>query len=75
MRSFIGTFRILASFVLISNIVKATTTEDLDKVHLTNSWAVHIENGNDHIADQIAEKHGFSNIGQVMIFNSNYGLT
>eukprot|EP00111_Clytia_hemisphaerica_P007554 TCONS_00021941-protein len=62
MRSVTGTLQILASFYLIINIVK---TEDFDKVHMTNSWAVHIENGNNEIADQVAEKHGFSNVGQI----------
>lgn len=39
--------------------------EDFDNVHFTNSWAVHIENGNHKIANKIAEKHGFINYGQV----------
>lgn len=39
--------------------------EELNKVHFTNSWAVHIENGDHKIADEIAEKHGFINYGQV----------
>ena len=40
-------------------------SEDTGKIHFTNSWAVHIENGSDVIASEIAEKHGFHNFGQV----------
>ena len=39
--------------------------DEAEKIHLTDSWAVHIENGNDLVANNIAEKHGFQNIGQV----------
>ena len=51
---------LIASFQLTT-----VFAEDLEKVHLTNSWAVHIENGNADIANHIAQKHGFVNIGQV----------
>jgi len=56
----IYTLLLIASFWIVSG-------EELEQVHLTNSWAVHIENGNVGIADQIAQKHGFINIGQVRI--------
>ena len=39
--------------------------EECDDIHYTNSWAVHIENGEPQVADRIAKRHGFINLGQV----------
>ena len=39
--------------------------EDCDDIHYTNSWAVHIEDGDAHVANRIAKRHGFINLGQV----------
>ena len=46
--------------------------EDNAKIYFTNSWAVHIEKGDNEIANEIAEKHGFKNVGQVRITISTY---
>lgn len=44
----------------------ATTNEESDgEVHFTNSWAVHIENDDFEAVNNIAQKHGFVNQGQV----------
>ena len=44
----------------------ATTNEESDEeVHFTNSWAVHIDNGDLEAVNNIAQKHGFINQGQV----------
>ena len=40
--------------------------EECDDIHYTNSWAVHIENGEPQVADRIAKRHGFINLGQVL---------
>lgn len=60
-------FRLLVRwlFILCYKLSIIQAVEESSKVHFTNSWAVHIENGNDEIASQIAEKHGFFNFGQV----------
>eukprot|EP00794_Sanderia_malayensis_P000162 gene162-774_t len=39
--------------------------EENDNVHYTNSWAVHLENGDTEVANKIAKRHGFVNLGQV----------
>ena len=39
--------------------------EDGDNILYTNSWAVHIEDGNAEVANRIAKRHGFINLGQV----------
>lgn len=46
-------------------ILFVNCTEESDKIHFTNSWAVHIENSSIDVANQLAEKHGFINFGQV----------
>lgn len=44
----------------------ATTNEESDEeIHFTNSWAVHIDNGDLDAVNNIAQKHGFINQGQV----------
>jgi len=44
----------------------ATTNEESDEeIHFTNSWAVHIDNGDLDAVNSIAQKHGFINQGQV----------
>ena len=42
-----------------------TGFEEYDDVHYTNSWAVHIEQGGSQVANRIAKRHGFVNLGQV----------
>lgn len=45
---------------------KVTTNEESDdEIHFTNSWAVHIDNGDLDAVNDIAQKHGFINQGQV----------
>merc|ERR1711962_995544 len=56
---------VLCSALLFQNLPLADGFEDAGKIHFTNSWAVHIENGSDVIASEIAEKHGFHNFGQI----------
>merc|ERR1711962_225048 len=56
---------VLCSALLFHNLPLADGFEDAGKIHFTNSWAVHIENGSDVIASEIAEKHGFHNFGQI----------
>lgn len=34
---------------------------------MTNSWAVHLSSGGDEVADVLARKHGFINLGQVSL--------
>ena len=33
---------------------------------MTNSWAVQVESGGKEAADELASKHGFTNLGQVI---------
>lgn len=42
-----------------------TNEESDDEIHFTNSWAVHIDNGDLDAVNDIAQKHGFINQGQV----------
>ncbi|XP_012557310.1 uncharacterized protein LOC100202203 isoform X1 [Hydra vulgaris] len=56
---------LLRLLVLLRGIIICFCNEDSTKIHFTNSWAVHIEKGNTQIADEIAEKHGFNNLGQI----------
>lgn len=41
--------------------------EDSEDIHYTNSWAVHIEDGDSEVANRIAKRHGFVNLGQVRV--------
>lgn len=50
---------------ILSKFYFVLAAEDSEKIHFTNSWAVHIENGDDSIANKIADKHGFINFGQI----------
>lgn len=38
---------------------------DEENGHFTPHWAVHIPDGTDEIAQQVADEHGFINLGQV----------
>ncbi|XP_039954647.1 furin-like protease 1 [Bactrocera tryoni] len=38
--------------------------------HYTHTWAVHIQSGDDGVADQVARDHGFVNMGK--IFENHY---
>ena len=59
MRASVAVFR-------LAWIALATTNEESGKdVHFTNSWAVHIENDDIDLVNDIAKKHGFVNQGQV----------
>ena len=51
--------------IVLNLPIKTWCFDETEKIHLTDSWAVHIESGNDAIVNDIAEKHGFQNIGQV----------
>ncbi|KAL9969268.1 hypothetical protein ACROYT_G021464 [Oculina patagonica] len=42
-----------------------TNEESDDEIHFTNSWAVHIDNGDLDAVNNIAQKHGFINQGQI----------
>ena len=55
--------------ILVSSLItQLRCADEPEKIHLTDSWAVHIESENDEVANDIAEKHGFLNIGQVINF-------
>lgn len=59
-------FTFLCHFIgTLMQILFVNCTEESDKIHFTNSWAVHIENSSIDVANQLAEKHGFINFGQV----------
>ena len=45
-------------------VARAVEEEEERKNIYTNSWAVEITGG-DEVANRIAEKHGFNNMGQV----------
>ena len=38
-----------------------------DKVRYTNEWIVEVGGGGSEVADEIAQKHGFQNLGKVYI--------
>ncbi|XP_036233040.2 furin-like protease 1 [Bactrocera oleae] len=46
------------------------TDKDGATGHYTHTWAVHIPNGDDDVADQVARDHGFVNMGK--IFENHY---
>ena len=51
---------------LLAWFVLANTNEESDEdVHFTNSWAVHIDHDDIEEVNDIAQKHGFVNQGQV----------
>ena len=52
-------------FILLPAFVLVSGWEDYDDIHYTNSWAVHIEDGDPEVANRIAKRHGFVNLGQV----------
>ncbi len=62
-------FEILSVYKTIFGLIFILTAvvgwEDNDNVHYTNSWAVHLENGDTEVANRIAKRHGFVNLGQV----------
>ena len=54
----------------------ATSNEESDEeIHFTNSWAVHIDNGDLDAVNSIAQKHGFINQGQVSTSYIEYPST
>ena len=58
--------RALEAVFRLAWIALATTNEESEKdVHFTNSWAVHIENDDIDLVNDIAKKHGFVNQRQV----------
>lgn len=49
------------------------STDSLKMGHYTHTWAVHIPNGDESgRADQVAEDHGFVNLGKVCVFTLIY---
>ena len=50
---------------VILNLYPSYCMEESEKIHFTNSYAVHIDNASGEIVDTIARKHGFRNLGQV----------
>lgn len=52
-----------------------TNEESDDEIHFTNSWAVHIDNGDLDAVNNIAQKHGFINQGQVGTYEYTTTLT
>lgn len=56
-------FTIGVFFIIFS--ISVDGWEDSDDIHYTNSWAVHIEDGDAEVASRIAKRHGFINLGQV----------
>ncbi len=52
-----------------------TNEESDDEIHFTNSWAVHIDNGDLDAVNNIAQKHGFINQGQVGTYEHTATLT
>lgn len=62
----------VAVFLLAWFGLATANEESDDEIHFTNSWAVHIDNGDLDSVNNIAEKHGFINQGQV---GTSYGAT
>ena len=55
--------------VLIFLLLHVDGWEDGEDIRYTNSWAVHIEDGNAEVANRIAKRHGFTNLGQVSSYD------
>lgn len=53
----------------INSLVILTSMLNFAGAHYTPQWAVHIEGGQE-VADRIAAKHGFVNLGKVRIFQN-----
>jgi furin len=51
--------------VLLTVLLLLTLFQPYDNAEFTDTWAVHIEGGED-VAKQLAEKHGFTYLGQIM---------
>lgn len=70
-----ATSRILDIFIatlLVGLVVSSSEEDDVEtsasySSSFTDQWAVHISGGDD-VADAIAAKHGFTNLGKVTIF-------
>ena len=60
-----------AVFLLAWFVLAYSNEESDDDIHFTNSWAVHIENDDIEAVNDIAQKHGFVNQGQVGIRRRN----
>lgn len=43
----------------------AEGNEESDQIHYTNSWAVHVDHDVLESVNELANKHGFTNLGQV----------
>ena len=52
-----------------------TNEESDDEIHFTNSWAVHIDNDDLDAVNNIAQKHGFINQGQVGTYENTATLS
>ena len=59
-----GCFFLFLVLLTLNIVARAVEEEEERKNIYTNSWAVEIVGG-DEVANRIAEKHGFNNIGQV----------
>ncbi len=55
------------SLLLLSAVLGVPGWEETENIHYTNSWAVHLENGDTEVANRIAKRHGFINLGQVKL--------
>ena len=58
-------------FVLVIVVMVIHTTFGDTQPHYSRQWAVHIEGGIE-VANAIASKHGFVNLGEVRIFLWHY---
>lgn len=59
--------------LLVGNGLAASSSEEDDSsssTAFTDQWAVHI-NGGDQVADAIAARHGFTNLGKVRYINEH----
>ena len=61
--------------VLVLSCLHVNGWEDGDDIRYTNSWAVHIQDGDSEVANRIAKRHGFINLGQVSIYHKFYEQT
>jgi hypothetical protein len=60
----VGTVSGCRTLVLLVIMVTVTVICRADEQHFSRQWAVHIEGGG-QVADSIASKHGFVNLGEV----------
>lgn len=58
----------IASLLTRGQVVKSDERFDSESIVFTNQWAVHVVGG-DRAAEEVALRHGFTNLGKVFLMS------